>query len=480
VAHVSKAALYIRVSTEEQATEGQSVDAQIEILSQYCKLFQIEIYEIYRDLGISGKDTQSRPGLIKMLQDARLGRFNMVLVWKISRLSRSLKDLLWILDELERQGIVFSSYSEKFDTSTPVGKMTLQLLGSIAEFERNTIIDNVKMGLQEYARKGGKTGTVLGYDNVNKQLVINEVESEIVKLIYKLYTMNQMSMAQISDYLNIMGFKTKRNNSFNKDSIAVILSNPVYIGVNRHKIGQRDEYSTTGSHQQIIDSDTWNAAQKLREKNKTKRPSRSTNPFVFSGKVLCPLCGNPMYGFTSCSGSRNYRYYRCKGCRTICNAEKIDHAVLEQLKQLLLNEEIAKSVISLACKKASGNIENSMMLLQEKELLKSKRLLERYIVLLNDAELSSSSIMLEKIKELEKRINQMQDMAKEMQNTALMNESLSFSEEDYAAMIERLFNAQSCKSLKAIIDASVKSIQLTPAKELQAVNLTFDICRAKV
>ncbi|MDF2840391.1 MAG: hin 4, partial [Clostridia bacterium] len=232
--HISKAALYIRVSTEEQAAEGQSVDAQIDTLSQFCRLYHIDIYNIYQDLGISGKETHNRPGLIRMLEDGKQLKFNMVLVWKISRLSRSLKDLLLILDEFEKSNIIFNSYSEKFDTSTPLGKMTLQLLGSIAEFERNTIIDNVKLGLHEYANKGGKTGTVLGYDHHDKQLFVNPWEAEIIKMIYQLYTVNQMSMSEIAAYLNEAGYRTKRNNCFSKDGIATILSNPVYIGINRH------------------------------------------------------------------------------------------------------------------------------------------------------------------------------------------------------------------------------------------------------
>ncbi|HYF74966.1 MAG TPA: recombinase family protein, partial [Candidatus Nitrosocosmicus sp.] len=425
----STAALYIRVSTEEQATEGQSVDAQIDILTQYCKLYQIKIYQIYKDLGISGKDAKSRPGLIKMLQDARQNKFSMVLVWKISRLSRSLRDLLWILDELDKQQIVFSSYSEKFDTSTPVGKMTLQLLGSIAEFERNTIVDNVKLGLQEYAKKGGKTGTVLGYDNVNKQLIINQTEAEAVKLIYKLYTINQMSMSQIAEHMNVLGFRTKRSNKFNKDSIAVILSNPVYIGVNRHKIGQEDEYCTAGSQLQIIDADTWDAAQRLRDANKTKRPPRGITPFLLSGKVQCPLCSCFMYGFTSHAGSKAYRYYRCKSCGTTSNAEKINDAVLVRLKKLLLNEEIIKHVLSVASQKKINSAEGSILVLQNKELQRSKNMMDRYIMLLNQTEFSSSSVILDKIKDLEAKIMELQELIHIEQNVVRSIDSCTFSKE---------------------------------------------------
>ncbi|HYE11214.1 MAG TPA: recombinase family protein [Patescibacteria group bacterium] len=465
-----RAALYIRVSTEEQAAEGQSVTAQIEILTQYCKLYDIEIYDVYKDLGISGKETRNRPQLIRMLQDAKNGCFNLVLVWKISRLSRSLKDLLLILDQFEKLNIVFSSYSEKFDTSTAVGKMTLQLLGSIAEFERNTIIDNVKLGLQEYARKGGKTGTVLGYDNCNKQLFINANEAEMVKMIYRLYTEAHMSMSKIAEHMNALGCKTKRNNFFSKDSIAVILSNPVYIGINRHKVGQEEAYSIKGSHPPIIEVTTWNTAQALRESNKKKRPTKNKQLFfLLSGKIQCPSCSSLMYSFTTSAASKTYRYYRCKGCKSICNAAGIEEAVLNHLKKISQGENSILTPMVHLMQHNSIHTANKNLDLLKRESERIQKLLDKYVLLLDDEAFIQSEVILNKIKDLEIRLEELQNTRESLVESAANHSIYKNKAEHCAKTISQLFEENDRNIIRKLIDTYIKLITLTSSKTLKDI-----------
>lgn len=469
-----RAALYIRVSTEEQATEGQSVPAQIETLTQYCKLYNIEICDIYKDLGISGKETKNRPELIRMLKDARNGRFNLVLVWKISRLSRRLKDLLLILDEFDKLSIVFSSYSEKFDTSTAVGKMTLQLLGSIAEFERNTIIDNVNLGLTEFARKGGKTGTVLGYDNCNKQLIVNNDEAELVKMIYNLYTIKQMSMHQIATYLNSLGFKTKRSNSFTKGSIAVILSNPVYIAINRHKIGQEEEYKTDGSHTPIIDIATWNTAQNLREIYKKKRPLKNKQlNFLLSGKIQCPNCGCLMYSFTSNAASKTYRYYRCKGCKGICNADTIENAVLYQLIESLADEILVHKITSVLSLLDSVNEDNNIALLK-KESEKLQGLMDKYVLLLDINAFDTNEVILSKIKQLDTKLKELQSAIDRLKSVDESNNYAKLMPKNYVNKVRQILVSDNKNEIKIFINNFIKNITLAPNKSLKEITFNFD------
>lgn len=463
-----QAALYIRVSTEEQAAEGQSVSAQTEILKQYCSLYNIEIFKIYMDLGISGKEAHNRPGLLSMLQDAREGKFNLVIVWKISRLSRNLKDLLLIIDELEKSGVTFTSYSEKFDTSTAVGKMTLQLLGSIAEFERNTIIDNVKLGLQEYARKGGKTGTVLGYDNIDKRLVINSDEADVVKRIYNLYVFNKMSMADIAAHLNNIGCETKRNNSFTKDSIAVILSNPVYIGINRHNIGSNEEYVTNGTHEPIISAEIWEAAQRLKESNKRKKRQISyESDFLLSGKIMCHCGSNSMYGSTSKAAAKKYRYYRCKSCGFICNADKIEGAVLNKIKELLNSADIVESLNNKTSQTMKLTQDSLNAELLQREFNRTQRLLDKYVSLQSNEDFKSSLIVIGKIKELEQKIIQLHINKKELENTINQLKIQAFTKEDYMKILE---NADTEK-VRNIIDAIIESVSLNPYKGIEYFKL---------
>lgn len=470
------AALYIRVSTEEQATEGQSVSAQIETLTQYCKLYNIEIFDVYKDLGISGKDTKNRPELKRMLQDARKGRYNLVLVWKISRLSRSLKDLLLILDELENSGIVFNSYSEKFDTSTAVGKMTLQILGSIAEFERNTIIDNVNLGLNEFARKGGKTGTVLGYDNNNKQLIINTYEAELVKMIFNLYVIKQMSMHEIATHLNSLGFKTKRNNNFSKGSIAVILSNPVYISINRHKIGQEEEYKTEGSHIPIIETATWNIAQSLREINKKKRSKKNTKLyFLLSGKILCPSCNCYMYSFTSNSISKTYRYYRCKGCKAICNSDNIEKAVINQLIKLLNDEVIAYKLVAHLSPFVTIDEDYNNISLLKRECEKVQRLMDKYVLILDISTFNLSDIIINKIKDLEIRLIELQAAIVALNVVDGSNKTTKNIPENLINKVSQILIGDDKIEIKVIIDSCIKHITLSPTKTIKDIIFNFEL-----
>lgn len=468
----TKAALYIRVSTEEQAVEGQSVDAQIETLTQYCKLYDIEIYDIYKDLGVSGKSAKNRPSLQLMLRDACSKKFNMVLVWKISRLSRSLKDLLLILDQLEKNDIVFSSYSEKFDTSTPVGRMTLQLLGSIAEFERNTIIDNVKLGLKEYARKGGKTGTILGYDNVSKQLIVNPQEAEIIKLIYRLYAIDRMSLDEIAELLNARGYVTKRGKQFRKDGIAVILDNPAYIGLNRHNVGTCEEYQTAGAHQPIIDINTWETVQELRQTNRTKHIKKNKDSvFLLSSKIICSCCGSSMIGFYSSSVSKAYRYYKCKGCGYLVNAARLDGIVIEAMLKLLQDPQIIEDTIS--CFNASFRLRNYSQEFKQlqTQITNLSNQFDKYLALHSNEELKVSPIIIDKIKSIEQKINELNQKRIKLESDKKNIRILT--EDDYLDIIDIIFHGADKAAISKAVEQAIKCIAIDKKKKQGTIAFTF-------
>ena len=228
---IKRVALYCRVSTEEQANEGYSISAQLQVLRQYTQLYGWEIAEEYIDEGKSGKNVKGRPAMRKLVEDVEKDKFQAVLVWKISRLSRNMLDTLKLLDKFEKYGVKFISYSENFDTSTPIGRLVLQLMASIAEMERNTLAENVKLGMKQRALEGlWNGGVVFGYDHTDKKmLVINHKEAEIVRLIFNLYA-NGKGLKAIANHLNKAGYRTKRNRYFSINGVAQILDNPVYIG----------------------------------------------------------------------------------------------------------------------------------------------------------------------------------------------------------------------------------------------------------
>lgn len=185
---IRRVAIYCRVSTEEQANEGYSIAAQLDTLRQYAKLYGWEIAREYVDEGISGKNIKGRPAMQQLIADVEADKFEAVLVWKISRLSRNMLDTLILLDKFEDFGVKFISYSENFDTGSPIGRLVVQLMASIAEMERNTLSENVKLGMKQRALEGSwNGGVVFGYDNIEKELVINKDEAEVVQSIFQLY-----------------------------------------------------------------------------------------------------------------------------------------------------------------------------------------------------------------------------------------------------------------------------------------------------
>ncbi len=448
-----KAALYIRVSTEEQAEEGQSAPAQAETLRQYCSAYGIEVYDLYQDLGFSGKRLSDRQGLARLLEDCRLGRFDLVLVWKISRLSRNLKDLLYLIDCFEANDVHFTSCSERFDTSTPVGRMTLQLLGSVAEFERNTIVENVKLGLTEFARKGGKSTTVLGYDNIDKSLVINEAEAGIVKLIFKLYTEGEMSCGAIADHLNSLCCKTKRGYAFRGSSIAYILHNPVYIGINRHRMKKDDSYSIQGQQPAIIDTMLWNKAQAVSaSKQKKNYNMHKSGPAEY--QVSCAKCHRRLKIFYCEAKGKKYVYYRCSCCSNYVNAVKLQESVNSAIAEALGDMTRRCSIYALLDSKKylgvkTGCDEAFKLDAEIKKLKKSK---ERYLSLFEGYKLNDTQAFVERINEIEKRLKVLEQRKSEISSSAATSyktdSELTVLDKDDARMLSAIL----VKSIEAYRD----------------------------
>ena len=165
------AAIYVRVSTQEQAMHGFSLDAQQEALENYAKALGYEIYKIYRDEGKSAKDIKHRPEMTQMLKDAQEKKFSAIFIYKLDRFSRSLKDLILTIDMLKELGIDFVSLQDKIETTSASGKLMFHIISAFAEFERNIIGDRTKFGMQRKAKQGGAiTKAPRGYKIENKVL----------------------------------------------------------------------------------------------------------------------------------------------------------------------------------------------------------------------------------------------------------------------------------------------------------------------
>lgn len=251
-------ALYIRVSTEKQADEGFSLDAQKSRLQAYCDAQQWYVCpgHIYIDAGISGKSTVGRDSFNAMMQAAKDGKVKRVVAMKLDRIARNTKDFLSIADQLQSYGCDLVLIKESFDTSTPQGKFFLTMSAAMAELEASTITERVMTGKQQKASEGGYNGSQcpLGYSYENGEFAINESQAVTVRDIFSSFV-NGQSMASIAAALNDGNVPTVRGGRWHTETVKYILKNGFYCG-----LAQWDDCEVQGSHQAIISRRTYEDA----------------------------------------------------------------------------------------------------------------------------------------------------------------------------------------------------------------------------
>lgn len=257
-----RVAIYIRVSTREQALEGYSLDAQERVLKEYCKTKNYVITNVYSDEGISAKDIKHRPGMLQLLDDSRKDMFDVVLVWKLTRFSRNMANLMSVCEDLDKRGISLVSYSEAFDSTTPAGRMVRSMLGTVAQFEREVISENVLLGMYERAKQGKRTcSEILGYDLDGKDsFSINPKEAEYVKFVFDTYLIYK-NISQVAIEAREHGYRGKRGRVPSPAAIRVILTRPQYCGYN---LFCGEIYK--GNFTPIVSADQFNKVQSLLKK----------------------------------------------------------------------------------------------------------------------------------------------------------------------------------------------------------------------
>ena len=285
--------VYIRVSTEDQATEGFSINAQKEKLTKYAEINDWQILDYYIDDGISGKNIKDRPEITRMLNDIKKRKIKNVLVYKLDRLTRSLLNLMELINLFETYDCSLNSHTEKLDTSNAVGRMFVKILGTFAEFERENLAERVSFGYEQKTKEGNYTNTngVYGYDYIAGvgELKVNEREALLVNKIYDLYLSNN-SMLSISKMLNDEGVPTNRGGKWAQSTIRSILTNPLYIGKVRYGVGSKNKHKAfvvdNVKHLPIVNIK--NTMFKVDEKNQIKLEC-SVIPIIFM--CLSGCCG---------------------------------------------------------------------------------------------------------------------------------------------------------------------------------------------
>lgn len=229
-----RAVVYLRVSTNYQAENGYSIDMQRRSLTEYCIRVGHMVTGEYVDEGISGKNIENRPAMRKMLDD--IESYDIIVIWALSRLTRSVADLYNILEICSRCNVSLVSITESFDTSSPMGRAMIGMIGVFAQMEREITGERVAAAMLERAMQGKRTTSgVLGYDSLGKDsMVINQEESEIVLYIFKKYIQHK-SLSAVAELCNILGYRGKRRKMFKAESIKRIITRPIYIGYYTYK-----------------------------------------------------------------------------------------------------------------------------------------------------------------------------------------------------------------------------------------------------
>ncbi len=353
-----KAAIYCRVSTEDQA-EAKTIEAQVDFARKYCDLHSIPIYDMYLDDGVTGTiEMEQRPAGMRLLRDAGLKRFSLVLVYRLDRLARNALYILSAVDKLDKQGITFRSMTEPFDTSTPAGKLFMTQLASFAAFERDSIVERTSMGKDRRAKNGGWPGgpTPYGY-RVGKdgRLEINEDEAEVVRLLYRLYVHEGMGLIPLCDYLNASNVPSPSQYrgraigrvAWQPGTVCRILKNSTNKGVHEfRKASKSDPGIIYTQVPAIIDAETWERARLIAKRN-WKNASRNARRFyLLRGLIKCQHCGGTFIGSGrdwgqyryQCSGTSSYRRPWETKCRAkSLRAVPLEEAIWQDIKEYVEN-----------------------------------------------------------------------------------------------------------------------------------------------
>ncbi len=353
---ILRCAVYTRKSTEDGLEqEFNSLDAQYEACAAYALSQRHEgwvvVPERYDDGGFSG-GTMHRPGMTRLLNDIAAGKVDIILVYKIDRLTRSLADFAKIVDVLDKAGASFVSITQSFNTTTSMGRLTLNMLLSFAQFEREVTGERIRDKIAASKRKGLWMGgpVPLGYDVMVRKLVINQVEADLVRHIYQRY-LELASVSVLADALNQAGHRTKvqwrtsgphrGGSTFQRGTLYHLLSNRIYLGQMVHK-GEH----FAGEHAAIIDADLWTAVQAKLQANAsgTSRRLRSQQPSLLVGLVFDGE-GRAMSPSHATKPGKRYRYYVTRSDQLDespawrVSAHDLERLVCDRLSELLTDRQ---------------------------------------------------------------------------------------------------------------------------------------------
>ena len=287
--------VYVRRSTDDEH-QPYSIEAQDARLASYIGS-QPGWRQAARFADDASGATTARPGLRRALAAARAGMIDVLLVYRVDRLTRSLRDLVTLLDDLDHAGVAFRSATEPFDTATAIGRMLVQMLGMFAQFERDTIIDRVIAGMERKAAagkwKGGRRPFGYRADVAASSLVPDPGEAAVVRLIFGTYIRDRLGARAIANTLSDRGHRTTTGSQWSAHQVLRVLANRIHLG----ELSFRG-ITCAGCHSPLIEQTTFDEAQRIlaaRGEDHAKRAA-SGSDYLLTGLIRCPACGSAMIG----------------------------------------------------------------------------------------------------------------------------------------------------------------------------------------
>ncbi len=382
-----RCAIYTRKSTEEGLQqEFNSLDQQRDRCELYIGSQEDQgwvcLPQRYDDGGFTGGNME-RPALQQLMADIAAEKVDCVVVYKVDRLSRSLMDFSKIMDQFEKHNISFVSVTQQFNTTSSLGRLTLHILLSFAQFERELISERTRDKMAAARRRGKWAGGAppLGYDTVNSKLVVNELEADRIRELFCLY-LDRKSLLEVVKELNHRSWTTKRwttkagkvrgGSKFDKNNLYYILRNVLYIG----KVCYQDEIYE-GEHQGIVESAVFEQVQQqlMRHGKSGGLGTRVKNGGILSSLIRCHACGCAMTHTYTARGSKRYRYYVClhaqkRGYDTCpapsIPAEELERFVVDQIRVIGCDSSLLATSLAEIGKRSD---EEAHHLNQESKLL---------------------------------------------------------------------------------------------------------------
>lgn len=425
-----RVAFYTRISTDED-TQKFSLGAQrdrLDAFSQSQYGCDWHLHNVYRDQE-SGTHLK-RPGVQQMLSDAQAGAIDVLLVFRVDRLSRRVHELAMVVDELTKHDVALRSITEPFDTSNPAGKMMLQMLGVFAEFEHSTIIERTKTGMQKKAAMGSWPGgpVPLGYSyDKETGLQVNEDEAVIIRRIFDLYVEGKEGSSSICGILHEAGYRKRSGKKLDRKAVLHVLKNPFYIGKFRW---QQQVYD--GEHDPIVSVEAFTRATEILQKRTAESPGtrlHNQDEHLLSGIIRCSRCKSAMVGVSCRKKGSKILYYACrkrldtKECdQDYVRADWLEAKILDEVQAIFRNEDLLaeiwqKAKVKLA--EESPDIEAELQtLVSSQRAVQAK--LDRYFAAFESGAIEPS-VCNDRVRELRAQIEQLeaQQAALEAQREAL-------------------------------------------------------------